>query len=380
MKHRTARLGTFLFAAFAVTACSDQVTQPALTPISGARLSVEAGSLEETLDRGALDLAALGEVADLMPSTALFERAINPNDYVCSNVSPVSTWLNASIDRSLLLEPNRFLTAYNFLAADIPTYEALFFQSASTPQYFGIDGQHTKTIIKAERDLKAFWDIESSNIQVVAMHGNVLVDTLRTKATYQLFGYSATQSAGFARTLRNAIVGSQTMVNGNHPFFTFNAVASVGPFGDKIVIGDGILQAYDALGYSDVAPTAIFAHEFAHHIQFDNGYATTGNAAERTRFGELSADFLAAYYLTHARGATLNQKRVEEFLEIFYGIGDCSFTSGGHHGTPNQRLAAARFGFELADAAHKQGHIMTADDVQAAFLAKYPTIIAPDAP
>ena len=382
MNQRTARLGTLLLVTLTVAACSDQVTQPALTPVSvdAVRLDMASSELQETLDRGAIDLAGFGEVSDMRSTAELAQRAINPADYVCSSATPVSNWINAELTKTLTVESARFFQAYNLLADLIPIYEAIIFQTPATPQYFGIDGQHTKTILKAERDLKRFWDIESSNIQVVAMHGNVLMDTIRTAATYNALGISLTASRLYARTVRNALVGSQTMVNGNHPFFTFNAVASTSSFGDKIVMGDGILQAYDALGYSDVAPMAIFAHEFAHHIQFDNGYTIAGNAAEKTRFGELSADFLAAYYLTHARGATLNQKRVEEFLEIFYGIGDCSFASSGHHGTPNQRMAAARLGFELADEAHKQGHIMGADEAHAVFLANYATLIAPDAP
>jgi hypothetical protein len=88
---------------------------------------------------------------------------------------------------------------------------------------------------------------------------------------------------------------------------------------------------------------------------------------------------MAAYYLTHARGASMNQKRVKQFLNVFYQIGDCAFTDAGHHGTPNQRFAAAEFGFRLADQAQKQGHILTSAQFHQAFQAYYPTIIAPDA-
>jgi hypothetical protein len=381
MMNRPALLGASLLATFAITACRDQATQPtARTASDRASATLQAAAPTSGPNRSQLTLPAFGAIADLPIDRA--RRAIDPSDYVCSPDSPINTWLDDAIDRSLAVEPARFLTAYSYLADLLPTYEALYFQTSATPQSFGVDGRHTKTIEKAERDLKRFWDIESSDIQVVAMHGSMLVDTLRTARTYQLFGYSPAQAAGFARTLRNAIVGSQTMSNGNHPLFTFNAVAFT-TFGssvpDKIVMGDGILAGYDALGFGDVAAQAIFAHEFAHHVQFEKGYAIDAPAPEATRFGELSADAMAAYYLTHSRGATMNRKRVEQFLEVFYQIGDCGFTSGGHHGTPNQRLAAARFGFMLADEAQKQGHVMTPDQVHAAFLAALPTILAPDA-
>ena len=71
---------------------------------------------------------------------------------------------------------------------------------------------------------------------------------------------------------------------------------------------------------------------------------------------------------------------VEQVFEVFFQAGDCALTSSGHHGTPNQRLAATRFGYEVAAQAQKQGHILTPDEFQARFLAEYPNLIAPDAP
>ncbi len=151
----------------------------------------------------------------------------------------------------------------------------------------------------------------------------------------------------------------------------------------KILMGDGILAGYDAIGFGDVAPQAVYAHEFGHQIQFANEYfgdpyATSGSFAERTRYTELMADAMSAYYLTHKRGAALNQKRVEQFLQVFFQIGDCAFADPGHHGTPNQRMAAAQFGFDLADQAQKQGHILTAEQFHALFVAAYPKLIAAD--
>ena len=148
-------------------------------------------------------------------------------------------------------------------------------------------------------------------------------------------------------------------------------------------MGDGILEGYTAVGLGDVAPQAVFAHEFGHHIQFQNGYfeddvpgATT--EAELTRYTELMADAFAAYYLTHHRGAGMKKKRVEQFLQVFFQIGDCAFDDPGHHGTPNQRMAAARFGFEVADQALKHGRILSSDAFHDLFVAEYPDLVAPD--
>jgi hypothetical protein len=226
----------------------------------------------------------------------------------------------------------------------------------------------------------------------------MLLDAGRTAKTYvSVFGLPPFYANLLAQQNLAAMNGSQTLADPNtYPFWTFNAVSFPGEHDEffdipaKIVMGDGILEGYAAVGYGDVAPQAIFAHEFAHQIQFANNYflgnTAAGDAplpprvtgAERTRYTELMADAYAAYYLTHARGGTLRQKRVEEFLSTFFQIGDCAYTNGGHHGTPNQRLAAARFGFQVAADGQKQGHIMTSDEFHKLFVAQYPAIIALD--
>jgi hypothetical protein len=72
-------------------------------------------------------------------------------------------------------------------------------------------------------------------------------------------------------------------------------------------------------------------------------------------------------------------KRVAQFLRVFFDIGDCAFDNPGHHGTPNQRMRAANFGFSVAAEAQKQGHILTANQFHARFVAAYPDLVAPDA-
>jgi hypothetical protein len=221
---------------------------------------------------------------------------------------------------------------------------------------------------------------------VVAMHGTMLLDTARVARTYRLFGYSPAEAAAYAAEMHDALAQSTTMNGGNFAFWTFNAFSFSTPShspSDRVVMGDGILEAYAAIGFGDIAPQAIFAHEYAHQVQFENNYfddlPASASPAQQTRYTELMADAMAAYFLTHSRGASLNQKRVEQFLEVFYDIGDCAFTDPGHHGTPSQRLAAARFGFTIADQAQKQGHILTAAEFHALFAAAYSTLVAPDA-
>ena len=379
---RTFLLGTCLTVSLALVGCQDSATGPQRASAVASSLSSQVAlSIDTTLSAAQIRLPESAWLSD--------HRVIDPRDYQCPPSTEVISWYIKQIADVRTKEPAIFTTLFTNLLADlIPTYEAALFQTTDTPQYFGYNGEYTKIMLKAERDVKRFWDIPSSDIQLLAMHGTVLLDVERTAATYQvLFGLSPATALAIAQTVRNALLQSQTLNGGNHAIFSFNAFAftfTSPTIPDKIVMGDGLLEGFDAVGLSDVAAQAVYAHEFAHQIQiendyFDDLYATTGSAAERTRYTELMADAMAAYYLTHKRGATMNQKRVEQFLQIYYQLGDCGFTSSGHHGTPNQRLASAQFGFDLADQAQKQGHILTAEEFHALFVAAYPQLIAPDA-
>ena len=313
-------------------------------------------------------------------------RAINPSDHVCPPSTPLIDWL---IGRILEIPAANRNALFSRLADLVPSYDALIFQTEATPQFFGYNGEYTQRMIKTERDVKRFWDISSDDIQLIAMHGTMLLDQPRVSRTYQspiFTGLPPATANALALAVFNAMQ-HPSLNGGNHPIMTFNAFALSAPelgIPDKIVMGDGILDGYRAIGFDDVALPGIYAHEFGHHIQFENGYfedevpgATT--EAELTRYTELMADAYSAYYLTHSRGAALNKKRVAQFLDVFFNIGDCAFTNPGHHGTPNQRMRAAEFGFRTADQAHKQGHILSSEAFHDLFVAAYPAMVAPDA-
>jgi hypothetical protein len=374
--------------ALAASACQDYATVPtALKAPSAARSNATVPS-DVHLDRGQLALSSSIRISDRY-SAYVGGRAINPNDYVCDDATPVVNWYVGEVVNFINQEPSLFNLLYvNLLADQIPTYEALLFETTDTPQYFGYNGEYTKILQKTERQVKSFWDIPSSDIQLVGMHGTVLQNVQKTAPTYQVvFGLPAGTANAIAGIVRDGVLSSHVLNGGNHPLFSFNSFAistDDHSIPDKIVMGDGVMAGYAAIGFGDVAPQAVYAHEFGHHIQYENGYfndafATAGSPAEQTRYTELMADAFSAYFLTHKRGGTMNRKRVAEFLQVFFQIGDCAFGDPGHHGTPNQRMAAANFGFDIADQAQKQGHIMSSADFHALFVAKYPTIVAPDA-
>jgi len=386
---RNVLLGSCLAVVLGTAACQDQPTGPTnLAATRPAAPSMSSTALGRP-DRGQLKLPAGAKAIGHRYCTELMPGAINPSDYECPASTAISDWwLNAAL-ASYAAEPEIFELLYFDTFADaLPTYDALIFRNESPSEYFGYNGEYTQVMLKTEKDARRFWDIRSDDIQLLGMHGTMLLDVERTAQVYAWYWeVSADSAAKAAAAIVDAMERSTTLNGGNHPLFSFNAFAFStfgGPIPDKIVMGDGILAGYAALGFGDVAPQGVYMHEFAHHIQYENGYfedeyATTGSAAEQTRYTELMADAMSAYFLTHKRGLALNEKRVAQFLEVFYQIGDCGFTSSGHHGTPNQRMAAAQFGFDLAKEALKQGQILTSEQVYQRFLAAYPSIIAPDA-
>ena len=307
-------------------------------------------------------------------------KALKLEAATCNDNTASSQWLDQQ-----LADWNNTIINYVVTTAmlDLPTYDALLFENSSANQKFGSSGQYTQKLTKAFKDLKRFWNIDSENIVMVAMHGTMLTDRAKIfrtyKAAYGLDDASANYYADFVLAIVDAY---PQLRGGDHPIFTFNAFAqstfSFPPYGvipDKIVMGDGILDAFAAIGYADVAPQAILAHEFGHHIQFDLNLFGNVTSPEATRRTELMADAYSAYYLSHARGASMQWKRVQLFLNVFFNIGDCSVTSDGHHGTPTQRMAAAKWGYQVADEAQKQGHILTAQEFTRRFEAQLPILL-----
>jgi hypothetical protein len=378
---RNVLLAACLVVALGTTACQDREPQNDMTsPTLG---TAELQQSDFTRDPSLLKLPASVRVSDLRDPS----RAVVPT--ACDDDTPV---FNYFLERAFQIPLPTLTLLINRWTDLVPTYEALIFQTVATPQYFGYNGEYTRRMAKTEKDVKRFWDIESDDIQVLAMHGTVLADPSRTVPTYTspiFLGLPPATAQTWASEVRTVMLTEPTVNGGNHPLFTFNAFAISAPelgIPDKIVMGDGILDGFKAVGFDDVALPAIFAHEFAHHIQYEQNYfdelppgadPTTVNQAELTRYTELMADALAAYYLTHSRGASMNRKRVEQFLQVFFQIGDCQFTSSGHHGTPIQRMRAAQFGFDVADQAQKQGHILTSDQFHDLFTAEYTTFVAP---
>jgi hypothetical protein len=266
---------------------------------------------------------------------------------------------------------------------DFPTYDALLFENNPATQYFGVKGEYTQIMAKTFKDLKRFWNIQSANILLAGMHGSMLLNRDKLiRIDMILYGDSQATAAYTADLIITLLKLVPQYMNGDHPIFTFNSFAqnsfTFPPYGlipAKIVMGDGIMQDFTVTGYGDVAPQAILAHEFGHQVQFQLGIFGTVSSPEATRRTELMADAYSAYYLSHSRGASMQWKRVQLFLQVFFNIGDCQVTNNGHHGTPTQRMASAQWAYSVANDAQKQGHILTSQEFTALFEKQLPALL-----
>ncbi len=351
--------------------------------LSGAALRERLAAIRASLPAG-FEKRLTGNVTLLSKLNPEFSDIANRPKIItptaCNDNTPLNQWLNGELAD---WDSNIYFLALITGMLDFPTYDALLFENSSANQYFGLNSAQTKPLIKTFKDLQRFWNIQSSGIVLAAMHGNMLLNREKViRIDMIIYGDDRLTAEFWADLILQLLDEVPQYRNGDHPIFTFNAFAQtsfffppVGIVPDKIIMGDGIMQAYKAIGFDDVAPQAIVAHEFGHHVQFQIGVYGNDFGPEATRRTELMADAYSAYYLSHARGATMQWKRVKQFLQVFYNIGDCAFTSPGHHGTPTQRMAAAEWAYNLANDAQKQGHIITSQEFAALFEAQLPTII-----
>ena len=99
------------------------------------------------------------------------------------------------------------------------------------------------------------------------------------------------------------------------------------------------------------------AHEYAHSIQqhlglYEQIYKQYPNAVVQDRPFELQADCLAAVWANSVyHQGLLDAGDVEEAMDAALAIGDFDFTLRGHHGTPEERHAAWKLGYETGNAA-----------------------------
>jgi hypothetical protein len=317
---------------------------------------------------------------------AAVARAINPGDYECA-----PTGLDAFVDDLVngMSDEEFFFLVTHLELLDIPTYDALLYGTKGDSGY-AIRSDYRTLLTNTFRDVKKFWDVESDDIQLMAMHGGWMTDEARVARILkvdEIFGLTDAEAEAKAAEIADAI-SSGMFDGGNNALFTLNAYAFtaegdpdplVQGLPDKLVFGDGILDALDYLGIGNVGSRAVMGHEFGHHVQYeDNLFDSPLTGPEATRRTELMADAFGTYFATHARGLSINDKRVLQAERTSFEVGDCQFASPGHHGTPNQRMRAATWAADLANAARPQGKILPSLTFAEKFDQKLPEIVAPD--
>lgn len=319
----------------------------------------------------------------LRERAGLTRPVIDGSQYSCDR-TPLDDWLDA---RLATLTPEDESVLFDTGLLMFPAVDAIYFGDADDPRYAPTDS--AKTLAKTFTKLKAFWDIPSDDIDLVAMDPSMLLDHARVmRVLTDYLGVPEAQADALASDLV-AYVDVDRFDHGRDPLFTLNAMAytpaldpeAPGTAGDRIVMGSGIMELDRQLGYGDVGPQAILAHEFGHHVQFERALESMEeySTPEQTRAVELQADAMSAYFLTHPRGLSMQAKRVSQVLGEVYLTGDCMFDEAGHHGTPNQRRRAAEWAYTLQETQRPKGRILPSLEFIARFDAALPMIVAPDA-
>ncbi|GAA3438890.1 hypothetical protein [Kutzneria kofuensis] len=369
----------------ALTAGLSAVPAQAATvaPAGSAILAGDSADIQSAVDEiRALvpDLESRAAAAGVPASDAVqvVRQLINPGDYDCPASTPLQDWLRGTLQG---LNQQQLGAALTLLLLDVVTWDSRV-NDPQDPAVYGPAGEFTIPVTHTFKDLRRFWDIDSNGVLLVPMHGSVMVDKARMTRVFQVvYGASAANAARLADLVAQLVRSVPQFNGGDFPLFTFNSYATSAEElgGRRIAMGDGVLAGYAAIGLGDVAPQAILAHEYGHQVQFADDLIGSETSPEASRRVELMADAFSAYFLSHARGAAMQTKRVTQFLGVYYNVGDCGFASLSHHGTPAQRQRTGEWAYSVADSARPQGFILPSPTFGRMFDAELPVLVAPDA-
>ena len=111
----------------------------------------------------------------------------------------------------------------------------------------------------------------------------------------------------------------------------------------------------------DFAVAYIVAHEYGHQVQDELGLFERYGRQVPTMAFELQADCFAGTWAHSAAAENrLEDGDLEEALDAALAVGDFNADDPGHHGTPEQREAAWRDGFDSGDPSSCDRHLSTA--------------------
>jgi hypothetical protein len=246
---------------------------------------------------------------------------------------------------------------------------ALGLASDKSPQVFGTDGQYTPRATATIDKLRDFWDIESWNIQLVDWKGSDLGNQAKMEQTFGL-GLAPARAKTAAALAVQVLYEVPALQGGRNPLITLNAFSapadSLG--GKRVVLGDGLLDAFDQIGFDDVSVESVLGHEYGHQVDYAHDNYPS-NASD-----ELGPDAYGGYFVAHAKGLGWNSRLQQEVTYLDYSIGECY-----HHGTSDQRKAAGAWGEKQATSQGNPNRIVPSATMIDKFQKEYPKLVPPAA-
>ena len=312
--------------------------------------------------------------------------AIDPSQYECQDTA-FSAYANSLIDQ---VDIGTLFILVILGVLDYPTYDALIFGKPGNTEDYGLPTGFKSPINQAVKGSQKFWDVDLFDVKTLAMQNDMLTDTARvSRIIGVLFGVDQADADETAALVQEVLAESPQLDNGRNPIFTLNAFAfsaegETDPIfagiPDKMVWGEGLGNALDAMGLGTDAAKGVIGHEMGHHVQFEQGFFDSPlTGPEATRRTELMADSFGTYFIAHKRGLGMKGAALHKAEQAFYEVGDCSFDSDGHHGTPNQRLKASIWGADQAAKAQPPFPVQSSISLFNKFEKKLPNLVKPDA-
>lgn len=299
--------------------------------------------------------------------------------YQCG-ATPLTNWF-AKKNAALTVTDRNFLADTG--ADTIAALDAEIYGTTKSSAY--ALGPHAGAIRATFAKLKGFWNVQTPNVALLGMHSTAVLSTSRVARIGRVvYGFSATDSTAYAKYVVNYVKASKGLSYGRSPLLSagaFTVTPKIEPgISARIVMGDGILAAYDALGMSTTAPQYILSHEFGHSVQSAGGlFNKPVKTASASRYAELMADASASYFVAQpSKGLKFTAAKMSQVIAASYDAGDCAFTAVDHHGTPMQRKRSATWAYSWEKSLRPVTKVATYATFKKAFDGAYAAKILPD--
>jgi hypothetical protein len=388
MKYNTASLMLIYVLASVPSACS---------AIDATSTSSLAASLEEQSRSG----------GNQLPSLAVFDHSHALQTVSQCNSTSMKDFFTEKA--SALVDPFSAVSNIQFPGSDLylPVYEVTsklwlgltWFTEISkykvSDQVFGHNGEHSQAIVQQFVKLLDFWNVPEqqypillsgahsedlkSNMDVAIQAWLLFQKDVPTFSDLDISFVAQEASAAIVDELDGTFSNSALSLDAFFvPLYTESTTVENK---SVIVIGDGMLDFVEYLGGGELGNVLVLSHEFSHFLQFmmdadlhgvDAYYAEKKNSTN-SRMSEMEADAMAAYVLANDQGGDLDIAQLVDLSELMFHFGDCNATAEDHHGTPEQRECAIRWGADTG--MDLTGTPLTPQEFRSRFLANFQDIL-----